>query len=45
MRGIDMIEYGSDYLLGLAAFSPALFAKRDALWVAGLELVWNVLRR
>lgn len=33
--GIDMIEYGSDYLLGLAAFSPSLFAKRDALWAAG----------
>jgi 4-hydroxy-tetrahydrodipicolinate synthase len=30
--GIDMIEYGSDYLLGLAAFCPGVFAKRDALW-------------
>jgi dihydrodipicolinate synthase/N-acetylneuraminate lyase len=30
--GIDMIEYGSDYLLGLAAFSPAKFAARDRLW-------------
>ncbi|HLJ55562.1 MAG TPA: DUF993 family protein [Chthonomonadaceae bacterium] len=30
--GIDMIEYGSDYLLGLAAFSPASFALRDRLW-------------
>ena len=30
--GIDMIEYGSDYLLGLAAFSPARFAERDRLW-------------
>ena len=30
--GIDMIEYGSDYLLGLAAFSPAKFAERDRLW-------------
>jgi 4-hydroxy-tetrahydrodipicolinate synthase len=33
--GIDMIEYGSDYLLGLAAFSPAKFAERDRLWEAG----------
>ena len=32
--GIDMIEYGSDYLLGLAAFSPAKFAERDHLWQA-----------
>ncbi len=30
--GIDMIEYGSDYLLGLAAFSPSQFARRDRLW-------------
>jgi 4-hydroxy-tetrahydrodipicolinate synthase len=32
--GIDMIEYGSDYLLGLSAFSPAKFAERDRLWAA-----------
>lgn len=32
--GIDMIEYGSDYLLGLATFLPAKFAERDALWAA-----------
>lgn len=32
--GIDMIEYGSDYLLGLAAFSPKSFAERDRLWQA-----------
>jgi 4-hydroxy-tetrahydrodipicolinate synthase len=30
--GIDMIEYGSDYLLGLAAFTPQKFAERDGLW-------------
>jgi dihydrodipicolinate synthase/N-acetylneuraminate lyase len=30
--GIDMIEYGSDYLLGLATFSPEKFAERDLLW-------------
>jgi 4-hydroxy-tetrahydrodipicolinate synthase len=33
--GIDMSEYGSDYLLGLAAFSPAKFAERDRLWEVG----------
>ena len=33
--GIDMIEYGSDYLLGLATFAPEKFAERDALWAAG----------
>jgi 4-hydroxy-tetrahydrodipicolinate synthase len=30
--GIDMIEYGSDYLLGLAAFCPEKFAERDHYW-------------
>lgn len=33
--GIDMIEYGSDYLLGLAAFCPEKFAERDRLWLEG----------
>ena len=33
--GIDMIEYGSDYLLGLATFAPEKFADRDRLWEAG----------
>ena len=33
--GINMIEYGSDYLLGLAAFCPEKFAERDCLWKAG----------
>jgi len=33
--GINMIEYGSDYLLGLAAFAPEKFAQRDRLWQAG----------
>lgn len=32
---IDMIEYGSDYLLGLATFAPEKFAERDALWANG----------
>jgi 4-hydroxy-tetrahydrodipicolinate synthase len=33
--GIDMVEYGSDYLLGLATFCPEAFAERDRLWEAG----------
>lgn len=33
--GINMIEYGSDYLLGLATFAPEKFAERDRLWKAG----------
>jgi dihydrodipicolinate synthase/N-acetylneuraminate lyase len=33
--GINMIEYGSDYLLGLATFTPERFAERDRLWAAG----------
>lgn len=32
---IDMVMYGSDYLLGLSTFAPDLFARRDALWQAG----------
>jgi len=53
--GIDMIEYGSDYLLGLAAFAPATFAERDRLWQAldpaylavadALQLLGNVAFR
>ena len=31
---IDMIKYGSDYLLGLSSFAPDLFAQRDAWWAA-----------
>jgi dihydrodipicolinate synthase/N-acetylneuraminate lyase len=31
---IDMVMYGSDYLLGLSTFAPDLFAKRDAFWAA-----------
>jgi dihydrodipicolinate synthase/N-acetylneuraminate lyase len=33
--GINMIEFGSDYLLGLAAFAPEKFSERDRLWEAG----------
>jgi dihydrodipicolinate synthase/N-acetylneuraminate lyase len=33
--GVNMIEYGSDYLLGLATFAPEKFAERDRLWKSG----------
>jgi hypothetical protein len=32
---IDMVMYGSDYLLGLSTFAPEEFARRDAEWAAG----------
>ena len=32
---IDMIMYGSDYLLGLSTFAPDLFAQRDRFWETG----------
>jgi hypothetical protein len=32
---IDMVVYGSDYLLGLSTFAPEAFAARDRLWAAG----------
>lgn len=31
---IDMVMYGSDYLLGLSTFAPAEFAERDRCWAA-----------
>ncbi len=30
---IDMVMYGSDYLLGLSTFAPDYFAKRDEYWL------------
>lgn len=33
--GIRMVEFGSDYLLGLAAFAPEKFAERDRAWLTG----------
>jgi dihydrodipicolinate synthase/N-acetylneuraminate lyase len=35
---IDMVVYGSDYLLGLSTFAPDAFAVRDAAWAAGDEV-------
>ncbi len=32
---IDMVMYGSDYLLGISTFAPDLFARRDAYWRDG----------
>jgi len=32
---IDMVMWGSDYLLGLSTFAPAEFALRDRLWLSG----------
>lgn len=32
---IDMVMYGSDYLLGLSTFAPDEFARRDAMWETG----------
>ena len=32
---IDMVMYGSDYLLGLSTFAPAEFAVRDRMWSTG----------
>ncbi|HEY8492397.1 MAG TPA: dihydrodipicolinate synthase family protein [Myxococcota bacterium] len=39
---IDMVAYGSDYLLGLATFAPEAFAARDRALAAG-ELGFLVL--
>ena len=33
--GISTVEYGSDYLLGLATFCPEKFAERDRAWESG----------
>jgi hypothetical protein len=30
---IDMVMYGSDYLLGLSTFAPEAFALRDRYWL------------
>lgn len=32
---IDMVMYGSDYLLGLSTFAPQEFAARDRCWAVG----------
>jgi dihydrodipicolinate synthase/N-acetylneuraminate lyase len=32
---IDMVMYGSDYLLGLSTFAPDFFRQRDEFWTSG----------
>lgn len=32
---VDMVCFGSDYLLGITTFAPDLFAERDRRWAAG----------
>ena len=39
---IDMVTYGSDYLLGLSTFAPDLFGVRDRLWAADDARFWEV---
>lgn len=39
---IDMVCYGSDYLLGLATFAPDLFARRDAGWADGSDAFFEL---
>ncbi len=39
---IDLVIYGSDYLLGLSAFSPEAFAARDKLWEKGDPLFYEL---
>lgn len=39
---IDMVAWGSDYLLGLSSFAPDLFAKRDAMWELGDNGFWQL---
>ncbi len=42
---IDMVCYGSDYLLGLAAFAPDLFARRDRALGGGRRRLRGAERR
>lgn len=39
---IDMVRYGSDYLLGLAAFCPDRFAERDDAWERSDPGYWEL---
>ena len=39
---IDMVFYGSDYLLGLSAFHVDAFAERDRRWAAGDSRAWTL---
>lgn len=39
---IDMVMYGSDYLLGLSTFDPEAFALRDRWWAEGDERFYEL---
>ena len=39
---IDMVMYGSDYLLGLSSFAPDYFARRDRYWLEGDERFYEL---
>lgn len=39
---IDMVMYGSDYLLGLSTFAPEEFAKRDEMWARGDDRFFEI---
>ncbi|MCO8124793.1 dihydrodipicolinate synthase family protein [Stieleria sp. TO1_6] len=39
---IDMVMYGSDYLLGLSTFAPDAFALRDAYWEQGSSAFYEL---
>ena len=39
---IDMVQYGSDYLLGSSAFAPDLFALRDKFWEEGNDRFYQL---
>ncbi len=39
---IDMVRYGSDYLLGLSTFAPDIFALRDQYWHQGSDRFYQL---
>lgn len=39
---IDMVRYGSDYLLGLSTFAPDIFALRDHYWEQGNDRFYQL---
>ena len=39
---IDMVRYGSDYLLGLSTFAPDIFALRDQFWEQGSDRFYQL---
>jgi hypothetical protein len=41
-RGLDMVTYGSDYLLAGAGCAPEAFAARDRAWRAGESLAFDL---